>query len=93
MTDVVHYPDAGLTLRSPTADTASSPTPGGASSPHTTGEPDRRRPDMTDFTYAVDADGVAVITWDVPGKSMNVLTREAFALVEAISTGRSPIRP
>ncbi len=37
---------------------------------------------MTDFTYAVDADGVAVLTWDVPGKSMNVLTREAFALVE-----------
>jgi 3-hydroxyacyl-CoA dehydrogenase/enoyl-CoA hydratase/3-hydroxybutyryl-CoA epimerase len=37
---------------------------------------------MTDFTCAVDADGVAVITWDVPGKSMNVLTREAFALVE-----------
>ncbi len=37
---------------------------------------------MTDFTYDVDADGVAVITWDVPGKSMNVLTREAFALVE-----------
>jgi hypothetical protein len=38
---------------------------------------------MTDFTYAVDADSVAVITWDVPGKSMNVLTREAFALVES----------
>ncbi|WP_226779406.1 3-hydroxyacyl-CoA dehydrogenase NAD-binding domain-containing protein [Oceaniglobus trochenteri] len=37
---------------------------------------------MTDFTYEVDADGVAVITWDAPGKSMNVLTREAFALVE-----------
>ncbi len=38
---------------------------------------------MADFTYAVDKDGVAVITWDVPGKSMNVLTREAFALVES----------
>ncbi|SFQ96418.1 3-hydroxyacyl-CoA dehydrogenase NAD-binding domain-containing protein [Poseidonocella sedimentorum] len=37
---------------------------------------------MTDFTYEVDAEGVAVITWDVPGKSMNVLTREAFELVE-----------
>mgnify|MGYP001026168922 CR=1 FL=1 len=31
---------------------------------------------MTDFTYATDADGVAVITWDVPGKSMNVLSLE-----------------
>ncbi|MBV1868684.1 MAG: enoyl-CoA hydratase/isomerase family protein, partial [Marinosulfonomonas sp.] len=31
---------------------------------------------MTDFTYATDADGVAVITWDVQGKSMNVLSLE-----------------
>ncbi len=38
---------------------------------------------MTDFTYTVDDDGVAVITWDAPGKSMNVLTREAFALVDS----------
>lgn len=37
---------------------------------------------MTDFTYDIHDDGVAVITWDVPGKSMNVLTREAFTLVE-----------
>mgnify|MGYP000353385843 CR=1 FL=1 len=37
---------------------------------------------MTDFTYDVDADGVAIITWDAVGKSMNVLTREAFGLVE-----------
>ena len=37
---------------------------------------------MTDFSYKLHDDGVAVITWDVPGKSMNVLTREAFSLVE-----------
>ncbi|MDP5216950.1 3-hydroxyacyl-CoA dehydrogenase NAD-binding domain-containing protein [Ruegeria sp. 2205SS24-7] len=37
---------------------------------------------MTDFRYDVDADGVAMITWDAVGKSMNVLTREAFGLVE-----------
>ncbi len=37
---------------------------------------------MTDFTYELHEDGVAVINWDVPGKSMNVLTREAFDLVE-----------
>ncbi len=36
---------------------------------------------MSDFTYSVDADGVATLTWDVPGKSMNVMTREAFAEV------------
>ena len=29
---------------------------------------------MTDFTMSVDADGVATITWDVAGKSMNVLS-------------------
>ncbi len=34
---------------------------------------------MTDFTYALDTDGVATITWDVPGKSMNVLNLEAAA--------------
>ncbi len=37
---------------------------------------------MTDFTMNVDADGVAVVTWDVPGKSMNVLNREAFSTCE-----------
>ena len=39
---------------------------------------------MSDFTMETDADGVAVITWDVPGKSMNVLSRDAFALVETL---------
>ncbi|MEL6644370.1 MAG: 3-hydroxyacyl-CoA dehydrogenase NAD-binding domain-containing protein [Pseudomonadota bacterium] len=29
---------------------------------------------MTDFTYSVGSDGIAVITWDLPGKSMNVLS-------------------
>ncbi|MDE0211741.1 MAG: enoyl-CoA hydratase-related protein, partial [Boseongicola sp.] len=33
---------------------------------------------MSDFSCEIHDDGVAVITWDVPGKSMNVLTREAF---------------
>ncbi|MCU4654973.1 3-hydroxyacyl-CoA dehydrogenase NAD-binding domain-containing protein [Roseibacterium sp. SDUM158016] len=39
---------------------------------------------MTDFTMKTDADGVAVITWDVASKSMNVLTREAFAEVDGL---------
>ncbi|MDO8885277.1 3-hydroxyacyl-CoA dehydrogenase NAD-binding domain-containing protein [Pseudotabrizicola sp.] len=34
---------------------------------------------MTDFAYAVDADGVATITWDVPEKSMNVMSLAGFA--------------
>jgi len=34
---------------------------------------------MTDFTYATDADGVATITWDLPGRSMNVMSQAGFA--------------
>ncbi|MEM8631069.1 MAG: 3-hydroxyacyl-CoA dehydrogenase NAD-binding domain-containing protein [Pseudomonadota bacterium] len=39
---------------------------------------------MTDFTYDLDDQGVATITWDVQSKSMNVLTREAFAVFEEL---------
>ncbi|MDR0807600.1 MAG: enoyl-CoA hydratase/isomerase family protein [Gemmobacter sp.] len=38
---------------------------------------------MTDFTYAVDADGVATITWDAAAKSMNVMSLEGFAALDA----------
>ncbi|PKP67517.1 MAG: hypothetical protein CVT86_01425, partial [Alphaproteobacteria bacterium HGW-Alphaproteobacteria-8] len=38
---------------------------------------------MTDiFTYATD-NGVAVITWDLPGASMNVLTLDGVAQLDA----------
>ncbi len=37
---------------------------------------------MTDFTYAVDADGVATITWDVAAKSMNVMSLDGFAQLD-----------
>ena len=37
---------------------------------------------MSDFSYEVDADGVAMIVWDAQDRSMNVLTREAYALVD-----------
>ena len=33
---------------------------------------------MSEFTLKTDADGVATITWDVPGKSMNVLSRAGY---------------
>ncbi|MCY1126146.1 3-hydroxyacyl-CoA dehydrogenase NAD-binding domain-containing protein [Frigidibacter sp. RF13] len=39
---------------------------------------------MSDFTYAIDADGVATITWDVKSKSMNVLNLEAAADLSAL---------
>ncbi|WP_380057287.1 3-hydroxyacyl-CoA dehydrogenase NAD-binding domain-containing protein [Falsihalocynthiibacter sp. SS001] len=38
---------------------------------------------MTDFTTKVDADGVAVITWDVPEKSMNVMSLAGFSELDA----------
>ena len=37
---------------------------------------------MTEFALTRDGD-VAVITWDLPGKSMNVLTRQGFTELEA----------
>jgi len=40
---------------------------------------------MTDFTYDVDKDGIAIVTWDCPDKSMNVLTREAYSVIEGMA--------
>ncbi|SHF34944.1 3-hydroxyacyl-CoA dehydrogenase / enoyl-CoA hydratase / 3-hydroxybutyryl-CoA epimerase [Loktanella atrilutea] len=39
---------------------------------------------MTDFTMNTDADGVAVITWDTVGKSMNVMSQQGFADLDAL---------
>lgn len=39
---------------------------------------------MTDFTMQKGADGVAVITWDVPGKSMNVLSLDGAAALNGL---------
>lgn len=39
---------------------------------------------MTDFTLTTDADGVATITWDVAGKSMNVMNQQGFADLDAL---------
>ncbi|MGR3498447.1 MAG: 3-hydroxyacyl-CoA dehydrogenase NAD-binding domain-containing protein [Limimaricola soesokkakensis] len=39
---------------------------------------------MTDFTLMRDADGVAVITWDVPGRSMNVMSMQGFEELDAL---------
>ena len=38
---------------------------------------------MTEFTMEKGADGVAVITWDVPGKSMNVLSFDGLRELDA----------
>jgi len=39
---------------------------------------------MTDFNMETDADGVAVITWDTIGKSMNVMSQQGFADLDAL---------
>lgn len=39
---------------------------------------------MTDFTSRTDADGVCTITWDVPGKSMNVMSMAGFAELDGL---------
>ena len=38
---------------------------------------------MSDFHYSTDADGVATITWDIPNKSMNVLSMEGLRELDA----------
>ncbi|MBA4489891.1 3-hydroxyacyl-CoA dehydrogenase NAD-binding domain-containing protein [Paracoccus sp. S1E-3] len=39
---------------------------------------------MTDFTMKKDADGVAIITWDVPNKSMNVLSENGIRELDGL---------
>ena len=39
---------------------------------------------MTDFTMTTDDDGVAVITWDVAAKSMNVMSEEGFEALDGL---------
>ena len=39
---------------------------------------------MTDFTMKTDAEGIATITWDVKEKSMNVMTLEAWDVLEGL---------
>jgi len=38
---------------------------------------------MSEFTLSKDADGVATITWDVPGKTMNVMSFDGLSQLEA----------
>jgi 3-hydroxyacyl-CoA dehydrogenase/enoyl-CoA hydratase/3-hydroxybutyryl-CoA epimerase len=38
---------------------------------------------MTDFSITKDAEGIATITWDCPGKSMNVMSGEALLQLDA----------
>ena len=39
---------------------------------------------LANFRFDVDADGIALAIWDMPGRSMNVITLEVMAELEAI---------
>jgi 3-hydroxyacyl-CoA dehydrogenase/enoyl-CoA hydratase/3-hydroxybutyryl-CoA epimerase len=39
---------------------------------------------LTNFRFETDADGIATATWDMPGRSMNVITPELMAELDAI---------
>jgi 3-hydroxyacyl-CoA dehydrogenase / enoyl-CoA hydratase / 3-hydroxybutyryl-CoA epimerase len=39
---------------------------------------------MTNFKFDVDADGIALVTWDMPGRSMNVIDPDVMAELAAI---------
>lgn len=45
----------------------------------------------TNFTLDIDADGIALITWDMPDRSMNIFTEEAMlelnAIVDKVASG------
>ena len=45
------------------------------------------------FKVETDADGIALVTWDIPGRSMNVLDETSVSELEAIvkqTTERTP---
>ena len=41
----------------------------------------------TNFTVETDADGISLVTWDMPGRSMNVFTEQVMDELEAIVDG------
>ena len=40
---------------------------------------------MTDFTLSTDAEGIATLTWDCPGKSMNVMSLDGLAELDKLT--------
>ena len=41
---------------------------------------------MANFKLDVDADGIALITWDMPDRSMNVITMTVIFVMRAIES-------
>jgi len=48
------------------------------------GERVDREPDMTAFTLTTDADGIALVTWNMADRSMNVITQDVMKELDAI---------
>ena len=44
---------------------------------------------MTNFKVETDADGIALVTWDMPGRSMNVLDNTVIVWGNELSLGNS----
>jgi 3-hydroxyacyl-CoA dehydrogenase/enoyl-CoA hydratase/3-hydroxybutyryl-CoA epimerase len=40
--------------------------------------------DYNNFTVETDSDGIALVTWDMPGRSMNVFTEEVMEELDRI---------
>ena len=45
---------------------------------------------LTNFRFEIDSDGIALVTWDIPGRSMNVINAEVVGelgqIVEKIAS-------
>ena len=41
---------------------------------------------LTNFRFETDADGIALLTWDMPGKSMNVIDQSVMSDLESVIT-------
>ena len=39
---------------------------------------------FVNFRFETDSDGIALLTWDMPGRSMNVITPEVIGEIEAV---------
>jgi 3-hydroxyacyl-CoA dehydrogenase/enoyl-CoA hydratase/3-hydroxybutyryl-CoA epimerase len=39
---------------------------------------------FVNFRFETDSDGIALLTWDMPGRSMNVITPEVIGEIETV---------
>ena len=40
--------------------------------------------DLKNFRFELDADGIAALTWDMPDRSMNVITQDVMAELDSV---------